>query len=82
MAHSFTLGEKAFIIDNGRFVREVVILRITRNFCTIRYIDSSTIIRIRKSRLFANRKEAEQSIPLSARPKASHSSHWEYYFNH
>lgn len=79
MAHSFTQGEKAYIIDNGRFVREVVILRITRDFCTIRYIDSDTIIRIRKGRLFANKKEAEQSIPFFARPKTSH---WEYYFNH
>lgn len=80
MAHSFTLGEKAFIIDNGRFVREVVILRISRDFCTIRYIDSSTIIRIRKSRLFANRKEAEQTMPFSTRPRESR--HWDYYMNH
>lgn len=80
MAHSFKQCEKAYIIDNGRFMREVVILRITRDFCTIRYIDSSTIIRIRKSRLFANRKEAEQTIPFSPRPRES--CHWDYYMNH
>lgn len=72
MAHSVKQGEKAYIIDNGRFVREVVILRIIHEFCTIRYFDSVTIIRIRKNRLFANKKEAEQSIPFSARPKTSH----------
>ena len=79
MAAKLQQGSKAYIVDNVRFLREVVILRVTRDFCTIRYIDSNTIIRIRKSRLFANKKEAEQSIPFSDRPKTSH---WEYYFNH
>lgn len=79
MATKLQQGSKAYIVDNVRFLREVVILRVTRDFCTIRYIDSNTIIRIRKSRLFANKKEAEQSIPFSACPKTSH---WEYYFNH
>lgn len=79
MAYKFQQGNKAYIVDNARFLREVVILRVTRDFCTIRYIDSQTIIRIRTSRLYANKKEAEQSIPFSTRPK---SSNWEYYFNH
>lgn len=79
MAYKFQQGNKAYIVDNARFLREVIILRVTRDFCTIRYIDSRTIIKIRTSRLYANKKEAEQSIPFSARPK---SSNWEYYFNH
>ena len=74
MANKFQQGNKAYIVDNARFLREVIILRVTRDFCTIRYIDSRTIIKIRTSRLYA-----EQSIPFSARPK---SSNWEYYFNH
>ena len=79
MANKFQQGNKAYIVDNARFLREVIILRVTRDFCTIRYIDSRTIIKIRTSRLYANKKEAEQSIPFSARPK---SSNCEYYFNH
>ena len=79
MANKFQQGNKAYIVDNARFLREVIILRVTRDFCTIRYIDSRTRIKIRTSRLYANKKEAEQSIPFSARPK---SSNWEYYFNH
>ena len=79
MANKFQQGNKAYIVDNARFLREVIILRVTRDFCTIRYIDSRTIIKIRTSRLYASKKEAEQSIPFSARPK---SSNWEYYFNH
>lgn len=73
-------GCKAYIVDNVRFLREVVVLRVTSDFCTIRYIDSNTIIRIRKGRLFANKKEAEQSIPFSARPRERR--HWDYYMNH
>ena len=79
MANKFQQGNKAYIVDNARFLREVIISRVTHDFCTIRYIDSRTIIKIRTSRLYANKKEAEQSIPFSARPK---SSNWEYYFNH
>ena len=79
MAYKFQQGNKAYIVDNARFLREVIILRVTHDFCTIRYIDSRTIIKIRTSRLYANKKDAEQSIPFSASPK---SSNWEYYFNH
>lgn len=76
MAYKFQEGNIAYIVDNARFLREVIILRVTRDFCTIRYIDSRTMIKIRTSRLYENKKEAEQSIPFSARPK---SSNWEYY---
>ena len=57
MANKFQQGNKAYIVDNARFLREVIILRVTRDFCTIRYIDSRTIIKIRTSRLYANKKE-------------------------
>ena len=53
MANKFQQGNKAYIVDNARFLREVIILRVTRDFCTIRYIDSRTIIKIRTSRLYA-----------------------------
>ena len=43
MANKFQQGNKAYIVDNARFLREVIILRVTRDFCTIRYIDSRTI---------------------------------------
>ena len=45
MAYKFQQGNKAYIVDNARFLREVIILRVTRDFCTIRYIDSRTIIK-------------------------------------
>ena len=39
VAHSFHNGDKAYIIDNVRFLREVIVLRVTRDLCVIRYID-------------------------------------------
>lgn len=80
MAYTFKPGDPAFIIDNGRFLREVTVLRVTRDLCVIRYVDTGTVIRIRTHRLYETEKEATQKLPLDARPKKS--SHWDYYLNH
>ena len=80
VAHSFHKGDKAYIIDNVRFLREVIVLRVTRDLCVIRYIDNGAVIRIRRSRLFETEKEATDLLPPDARPKKS--SHWDYYLNH
>ena len=73
-------GEEAYIIDNVRFLRKVIVLRITRDLCVIRYVDTGTVIRIRKNRLFVTEEEAINFLPPDARPKKS--SHWDYYLNH
>lgn len=80
MANTFHPGDTAYIVDSVRFLREVTIVRVTRDFCVIRYNDTHGGIRVRQSRLFANREDAIQSMPPSARPKRQ--SHWEYFFNH
>ena len=74
VAHSFHNGDKAYIIDNVRFLREVIVLRFDL------YIDNGAVIRIRRSRLFETEKEATDLLPPDARPKKS--SHWDYYLNH
>lgn len=80
MAHFFHQGDKAYIIDNSMFLREVTILRATRDLCVIKYVDTGAIIRIRKKRLFATEKEAQDYLPPEARPKRK--SHWDYYLTH
>ena len=77
MAHAFHNGDKAYIIDNIRFLHEVTVIRTTRDLCIIRYSDIGTVIRIRKSRLFATEKEAINFLPPDARPKSN--NHWDYY---
>ena len=80
MAEAFHNGDTAYIIDSVRFLREVTIVRVTKDFCVIRYKDTSGGIRVRKSRLFLSKDAAIKSMPPSARPKRV--SHWDYYMNH
>ncbi len=79
MVNGLSKGDKAYIVDNARFLREVTILRATRDLCVIKYTDTGAIIRIRKSRLFSTDKEAIATMPQSVRPKI-HAS--DYYLNH
>ena len=76
MTHIFHQGDKAYIIDNSRFLHEVTVIRTTLDLCIIRYSDTGTVIRIRKSRLFETEKEATDRLPPDARPKKR--SHWDY----
>ena len=80
VSHSFHNGDKAYIIDNVRFLREVIVLRVTRDLCVIRYVDNGAVIRIRPSRLFETEKEAAKCMPPDARPQKS--SHWDYELYH
>lgn len=73
-------NNKAYIIDNGLVVREVEVLRITRDLYTIRYIGTDTVIRVHKKRLFSTEDQAIYTLPPSVRPKKK--SHWDYYLNH
>lgn len=72
-------GYKAFIIDNSRFLREVVSVIVTRDFCVIEYVDTGTAIRVRKSRLYSTKKEANEKLPHS---EQTIGSHWDYYMNY
>ena len=73
-------GDKAYIVDNRIFLREVTINRVTKDFCIIVYKDTGACIRVRKSRLFSCKDEAIKTMPASARPKRT--SHWDYYLTH
>ena len=77
VAHIFHSGDRAYIIDNVRFLREVIVLKVTRDLCTIRYVDTGSVIRIRPSRLVATEKEAAKCMPPDARPQKS--NHWDYH---
>lgn len=80
VAHIYHSGDRAYIIDNVRFLREVIVLKVTRDLCISRYVDTGAVIRIRPSRLFETEKEATNRLPPDARPKKS--SHWDYELHH
>lgn len=75
MSSSLKVGDSAYVVDNKRFLREVVIMKATRDFCVIKYTNTGSLIRVKNSRLFSSKKEAESTMPPSARPGMNH---WEY----
>lgn len=76
MAAMFRSGDKAYIIDNGIRLCEVTVIKATRDLCIVKYIDTGAIIRIRKSRLYNSKDEANKALPQKSH---HHSNHWNYY---
>ena len=60
--NTFNVGDEAYIIESNR-VREVTIIKISRDFCTVRFVDTDGAIAVRVSRLYGTRKMAEKSLP-------------------
>ena len=75
MSLSLKIGNSAYVVDNKRFLREVIVMNTTGDFCVIKYIDTGSLIRVRNSRLFLSKKEAELTMPPSAR---TGKNHWDY----
>ncbi len=62
MANKYNPGDTAFIVESNRFVREVEIIKITGEFATLRFSDTKGGVKLRESRLFPTKEEAENSI--------------------
>ena len=61
----YEVGSKAYIIESGRIVREVTIIRRSGNFYIIRFNDGRGGIQVRSTRLYATREEAEALLSKS-----------------
>ena len=57
----FNVGDKAYIIENCIFVKEVIITKIAAGFYTVK-TNKNTAYRVRESRLFSTEKEASSCI--------------------
>ena len=56
----YSVGQHVYIISNNAYVMEMVILRITGDFYTLRSVDNcGSGIRLKAHRLFATKAEAE-----------------------
>ena len=53
-------GDVAYIIENGTFVTPVVICKAHGGFCNVCFLDREGAIRIRESRLYDTKEEAEK----------------------
>ena len=64
MVTKLEVGDKAFIIESNRIVREVFILKRSRDFYTVRFAENASGgIQLRASRLFSSKKEAQSCLP-------------------
>ena len=58
------VGDKAYIVESNRIVREGFILKRSRDFYTVRFAENASGgIQLRASRLFVSGEDAESSIP-------------------
>lgn len=58
----FKEGIFAFIVESNRLVREVVVIKRMDNLYIIKFADNSSGIKVRGSRLFSTRGEAEKFV--------------------
>ncbi len=64
------VGDKAYIIESNRTIREVEIKRCSGGLFLVRFTDSGGGIQVRRNRLFATHEEAEQSLPKPSPQKS------------
>ena len=70
MAAGFKPGDKAYIVENNRVVRECTIARASGNLFVIRFVDGGGI-QVKRHRLFTSQEEAENSVPGVKKEKKS-----------
>jgi hypothetical protein len=61
MTGKFSVDDTAYIVVSNRMIREVKILKYAGGLYTIRFTDGGGGIKVRESRLFATKEEAEAS---------------------
>lgn len=59
----YKVGDTAFIVESGRAIREVQIMRCTGGLFLIKFTDTGGGIQVKEHRLFSTREAAENSLP-------------------
>ena len=68
MVTKLEVGAQAFIIESNRVTREVTVIKRMGEFYTVRF-DYGGAIQLRSNRLFATKEDAEEHLPLKAKPR-------------
>lgn len=63
MPNKYNPGDTAYIVESNRIIREVKILKVTGGFATLRFMDSDGGVKLRESRVFPTKEDAEASLP-------------------
>ena len=79
MAAVFKAGDKAYIIESNRIIRECTVVRASGNLYIIRF-ENGGGIQVPGHRLFASQEEADNSIPnVRATKRQGFRSPYEYW---
>lgn len=81
MAAAFKAGDKAYIVESNRTIRECKIVRASGNLFIIRFLDGGGI-QLPAHRLFTTKEAAEDSIPKVAAEKQQRKYHSPYDYWH
>ncbi len=68
----FSVGQHVFIISNNSYVMEMVILRITGEFYTLRSVNQGSGTRLKKHRLYATKEEAQKILDEENKKRNQH----------
>lgn len=64
---NFKAGDKAWIVESTIFVKEVEIINVKGGFATLRFKDYNGGMRVRESRLYKTKEEAEKAVDSNKR---------------
>ena len=78
MAGKFKVGDRAFIVESNRFIREVEVRSCAGGMYLVRFLDSVGGIKLRETRLFASKEEAEGSIKGKKNNAAVHRAPYDF----
>ena len=62
---NYKAGDIAWIVESTIFVKEVEIVKIRGGFVTLRFKGSSGGMRVRESRLYKTKEEAEKVVEMN-----------------
>lgn len=80
MQKRLEIGSHVFIIESNRIITKVVVTAERGDFCVLR-LPSGGAIRLRKSRIFETKEEAEMQLPKKV-PEQSGFHRPPYYYDH
>ena len=67
---AFKAGDKAYIVENNRIVRQCMVVRVSSGMHLIRF-ENGGGIQVKRHRLFTSQEEAENSVPAVKKEKKS-----------
>ena len=58
----YTVGQHVFIISNNSYVMEMVVLRVSGDFYTLRSVNQGSGTRLKKHRIYATKEDAQKVL--------------------